>query len=624
MPFTALEMPAIGLMQLRARLEETFGGRVRVDVLYVNHDFAHYLGLKAHAMMMDGMEHHNTGLRDWFFRQAAFPHLEDNTEDYFRRYYPQLRNDQMYKLFIREKRRGLDAFLGEMIRKYELDRADLVGFTSMFSQNVPSLALARKLKERNPSAPVVMGGANCESPMGQEIVKHIDFVDFVFSGPALLSFPEFVGYQMAGEPEKCHRVNGVFSRANVEAPAPMATLGDFRPHKIIGDELDIDTHVPLDYGPFLDDLERSFPNREVSPVLLFETSRGCWWGEKAHCTFCGLNGESMNYRAMRPELARRVFQDLFQYAGRTTHLSCVDNIMPKSYVREVFSDLNTPPDVSIFYEVKADLSEEDMRVLARARVNKIQPGIEALNTSTLKLMRKGTSVFQNLALLKNCALYGITPSWNLLVGFPGEGAEVYEKYVRDLPLLPHLPPPDGAFPVRFDRYSPYFVKAREYDLDLRPVDYYALTYPFAPESLEKLAYYFMDHNLNAKYSTTMMSWIGRVREKREEWARRWHAADGKALPKLYVRKREKTTVVYDSRGGEVTEHHLNDAATQVLDFMQSKPKTVSEIAKGLGHVPGLDAGQQVAGLQRRGLVFQERNQYLSLVLPREPALRPPE
>ena len=311
MPFTALELPAIGLMQLQTRLEETFGERVKVDVLYVNHDFAHYLGLKAHAMIMDGMEHHNTGLRDWFFRQAAFPHLEDNTEAYFRRYYPQLRNDQMYRLFIREKRRGLDAFLDETIRKYELDRADLVGFTSMFSQNVPSMALARKLKERNPSAPVVMGGANCESPMGQEIVKHVDYVDFVFSGPALLSFPEFVGHQMAGEPEKCHRINGVFSRANVAAPAPMAALGDFKQHKIIGDELDIDTPIPLDYGPFLDNVERSFPRQEVRPTLLFETSRGCWWGEKAHCTFCGLNGSTINYRSMRPEVAFKVFNDLF-------------------------------------------------------------------------------------------------------------------------------------------------------------------------------------------------------------------------------------------------------------------------------------------------------------------------
>lgn len=56
--------------------------------------------------------------------------------------------------------------------------------------------------------------------------------------------------------------------------------------------------------------------------------------------------------------------------------------------------LDTPPGMSMVYEVKADLDEDDFRDLARARVMRIQAGIEALNTSTLKLMRKGTSVFQ--------------------------------------------------------------------------------------------------------------------------------------------------------------------------------------------------------------------------------------
>ena len=32
-------------------------------------------------------------------------------------------------------------------------------------------------------------------------------------------------------------------------------------------------------------------------ILLYEGSRGCWWGEKHHCTFCGLNAQSMKFRA---------------------------------------------------------------------------------------------------------------------------------------------------------------------------------------------------------------------------------------------------------------------------------------------------------------------------------------
>jgi hypothetical protein len=162
----------------------------------------------------------------------------------------------------------------------------------------------------------------------------------------------------------------------------------------------------------------------------------------------------MSYRSMKPELAFKVLDSLFKYAGRCTHLQSVDNILPKSYLTDVLPFVDTPPTMELFYEVKADLSEEDFRVLAKARVLSIQPGIEALNTSTLKWMRKGTSVFQNLQFLINSVRYGIYPAWNLLIGFPGEELEVYEKYLEDMPLLYHLTPPGGVHPVRFDRFSP--------------------------------------------------------------------------------------------------------------------------------------------------------------------------
>jgi magnesium-protoporphyrin IX monomethyl ester (oxidative) cyclase len=291
--------------------------------------------------------------------------------------------------------------------------------------------------------------------------------------------------------------------------------------------------------------------------------------------------------------------------------------LPKNYLKEVLPYLEPPSHISIFYEVKADLSEEDVQVLANARVTQIQPGIESLATSTLKLMKKGTNAFQNIALLKNCAQYGISPGWNLLIGFPGEEESVYEKYIQDLPLLAHLPPPEDAFPVRFDRYSPYFVQAKKYDLDLHPLDYYSLTYPFDQESLANFAYYFTDRNLNATYSTTMIRWIGKIREKVGGWLKRWHGKDGAMMPALFIKERGKVTVIYDSRTGEVKEHYLDEIAANVLEYF-SKARRITDLAADLNHIPQLDPSREVAYLQERGLLFQEGERYLSLVLPRRP------
>src|SRR5207237_5488138 len=61
-----------------------------------------------------------------------------------------------------------------------------------------------------------------------------------------------------------------------------------------------DTSIP-DYDEFFDALNGSPVRDYVEPGLLVETSRGCWWGAKHHCTFCGLNGSGIVYRSKSPQ-----------------------------------------------------------------------------------------------------------------------------------------------------------------------------------------------------------------------------------------------------------------------------------------------------------------------------------
>jgi len=610
MPFANVRIPSLALTQLKDVLESKFQDQVSVEINYLNHDFAQCLGVNLFTYIANSMDSHNAGLGDWFFRQVAFPDLPDNTENYFKRYFP-FRNKEMdaLKAAILDKRGRMDSLIDGLLDRDNLENADIVGFTSMFMQNVASFALARKLKERNPKIIIVMGGANCEMPMGQEIVRHVQNIDFVFAGPGLKSFPEFVGCCLNQEFDKCSRIKGVFSKRNVLAPSGPGAIGE---------ELDIDVPIKLNYELFLQALNDKFPEGEIEPVLLFETSRGCWWGERSHCTFCGLNGNTMAYRAMSSQRALDQFDILFQYAGAVSHFEAVDNILPKSYLKDVLPFVATPPGAQLFYEVKADLSEQDVVTLAKARVKRIQPGIESLSTSTLKLMRKGTSVFQNLFLLKNCALYDVEPAWNLLIGFPGEGEETYTKYVQDIPLLMHLPPPSGTFPVRFDRYSPYFVKANEYGLDLHPLDYYKLIYPFPVESLNNLAYYFTDLNFNAQYFVEMLRWINKIKEKVTPWIARWHSLGQSLPPRLYFKDHAIGAIIYDSRSGAVVEHQISEVSRQMLE-LADKPKRLDDFAKEFSHITDFHAEKEVSLLQEKGLLFQEGERFFNLVLTREPA-----
>lgn len=620
MPFAALNLPSLGLTQLKGVLDRKFGDQISVEICYANQDIGKLMGVDPYEFVASGKEGHNSGLGEWIFRQAAFPEVPDNIDDYFRRFFPhQNEQTRMYRYLIEEKRQMFGPLLDQLIEKYRLAESNIVGFTSMFTQNVASFAVARRIRERNPNVILIMGGANCESPMGQQIVKNLKFIDFTFSGSALKSFPQFLEHTLAGEPEKCHKINGVFSKLNCSAPKIQATLGP-APEQLreLGDELDLDEVVDLDYTAFLDLIDKNFPNKDVEPNLLFETSRGCWWGEKAHCTFCGLNGATMYYRSMKAENAINLISSFFKFAPRVPRISAVDNILPKSYIKEVLPYLETPQEMTLFYEVKADLSEEDVQTLARSRVKSIQPGIESLATSTLRLMKKGTNAFQNLQLLKWCSMYDVSPEWNLLIGFPGESDEVYKKYVSDLPLLMHLPPPSGVYPVRFDRYSPYFNKAKEYELDLTPLDYYKFAYDsFDDESLSKLVYYFRDKNADAEYFVKMVKWISKIEEKFQPWRTLWYGGRHGGRPMLYFKEKGTTSTVFDSRSGKSVERKVGELGTQILDML-AKPKRMQDLTSELSRNPSVDVEKEMAYLRDSGLIFEEGDRLFSLVLSKEP------
>ncbi|HBL25715.1 MAG TPA: RiPP maturation radical SAM protein 1, partial [Acidobacteria bacterium] len=340
----------------------------------------------------------------------------------------------------------------------------------------------------------------------------------------------------------------------------------------------------------------------------------------AHCTFCGLNGGTMAYRGMPSGQAIQLFEEMFtRYGDRCKRFDAVDNIMPREFLTEVFPHVKAPDGVSLFYEVKADLKDREMKTLSAAGVTLIQPGIESLNSGTLRLMKKGVTSFQNVRFLKNCLQYGIVPVWNLLIGFPGEKEDVYQKYVADMPLLYHLSPPAGAYPVRFDRYSPYFTRADEYGLKLSPYDFYRYVYPFPEESLVNLAYFFEDRNYASEYLSKMVLWRDSLGKGTASWVERFNGFDGRLKASLTLDQNGAGAVVRDTRSGEAVFHAVDDLDTRILRHIDANGWGLAEIAGAVGS----DA-QSVAGrlerLRSLGLIFVEGERMISVVMmPLDPA-----
>jgi magnesium-protoporphyrin IX monomethyl ester (oxidative) cyclase len=617
MPVVNVDRPSIAVTKLRDALKRAHGDRVSTEIHYASHDFAVHVargrrvsGRDLHDVLLD---HQHVGLPDWIFRREAFPDTEDTANRYFRRYFPG-RSPEVQELrdVLLEQRESLGDFLEDLIDRYRLDQAQVVGFTSLFLQCGSVFALARRIKARNPAVTIVMGGSNCDTPMGEEYARNVPALDYVFSGPALISFPAFIGHLLDGEPERAARIQGVFSRDTLERPR----------EERAGEELDINAPCDLDYADFFRSLDSHFPGAALRPQVHLETSRGCWWGEKSHCTFCGLNADGMNYRAMDAERAVELFRDMIaRYRSRAAIFLTLDNIMPRNYVKDVLPRIHAPPGTRLFYEVKASLTADEMRIMADAGVRWLQPGIEALSSHSLKLMRKGTTSFINLRMLKNCVRYGIDPIWNILVGFPGEGAAVYAQYVKDIPLITHLRPPQGVATIHFDRFSPYHMRPEEYGLKLKPVDYYAMCFPFPQESITNLAYFFTDTNYDAPHVTDLLTWLRPLEELVRDWHRRWHVAgrdfweerDPLAdVPRLELRHGPRGVRVFDSRGETPREVELDEAQHRLLDYLDFE-RTAAAVQE-FCRAGGIDAEAQLAFLDEHRLLWREGEKLFSLVM----------
>jgi len=371
------------------------------------------------------------------------------------------------------------AFIDDCATAIDWSKYMVVGFTTTFAQSLSTLSLARRIKAAHPQVQIVMGGANVDSEMGVEVMRAFDWVDFVVHGEAEGSFPVLLQHIAAGRIDE--RVPGVSARRGGEvlrsdqAPPPLVNMNE----------------VPApDYSDYLAVMERTGFKKDLPVTLWFESSRGCWWGAKHHCTFCGLNHNGMAYRKKD---AAKVYAEIVEMANtyRCLRLAATDNILANEYFSELLPKLaELDSDLQLFYEVKANLRREQLKLMAQAGIASIQPGIESFNSRVLQLMRKGVTAIQNIQLVKWCEEFGIQANYNILYGFPRETPHDYDDLATIFQQLGHLRPPGDCVRVVVERFSPYFFDKDKFNLEYRPWRAYQYIYPTPRVDIPKIAYFF--------------------------------------------------------------------------------------------------------------------------------------
>ena len=197
MPFASPRWPNLALGLLKAVLARQ---GVACDVVYLNLDFAEQIGLEDYLWLADSFGFVLGGERLFAKHFFAADRLPDD-ERYYREVL--LKSDPDFGLEERAEYESLAAqvptFLNRAIASRDWRQYDVVGFTSSFQQTIPSLCLARRIKQLRPDVKIMLGGAACDSEMGIELLRLFPLVDYVFFGEADLAFPEVVRQVLAGE-----------------------------------------------------------------------------------------------------------------------------------------------------------------------------------------------------------------------------------------------------------------------------------------------------------------------------------------------------------------------------------------------------------------------------------------
>lgn len=378
----------------------------------------------------------------------------------------------------------IPAFLVEMEDRVINAKPDVVGFTGTFNQVMSSLALANRLKKRMPNLITIFGGACFDGDMGMEYHRSMtSVIDHIFLGEAEDSFREFLRRLKEGLP--LSGIPGVtFSEdKQVVQAVPGAPLYDMNMSPMPNYD-DFFTEVDI-----IRDRSGKIFNIDM---LTFESSRGCWWGEKSQCLFCGINRELIPFRAKDADVTLREIVTLSAKYG-IHKLSASDWIVPRQHFENLFHQLRELDlDIELFYEVRANLSKENMMLMYEAGVKYVQPGIESLSTNILKLMRKGTTLIKHIQFLRWAKEIGIDVSYNILCGFPGEKIEWYTEMADVIFKLLHLQPPIGNLHhIELHRFSPLFNNQEQFGISNRNIrsDYH---FNFPPGEIDpyKIAYFF--------------------------------------------------------------------------------------------------------------------------------------
>ncbi|MDX1708291.1 MAG: RiPP maturation radical SAM C-methyltransferase [Desulfobacterales bacterium] len=601
-PWPLFKRPSIQLGALKAFLQD------RLPDLQVN-AFHLYLHL---AQAIGYRVYHDISERTWLaesmYAALLFPDRTARAEALFRKESAAKKNLRRlrFKTLASRIKKATDAFL----KQHHWKTYGLLGFSISLCQLTSALYVIKWLKKRFPELIIVVGGASTSGIAGRGLLEHFAEIDMVVNGEGEWPLYQIIQH-LRKNPNDWAAVNasGVITRFVAPDQAGSLSVSQLKELK--------DLPAP-DYDDYFRLLESFDPANTFFPTLPVEISRGCWWkkatglAKTTGCAFCNLN---LQWDGYRTKSASQVVSEIDHLTGRHQSLSVAltDNVLPKKGSIEIFKRIESlHKDLRIFGEVRATTPRKELKVLRDAGMHQVQIGIEALSSSLLKKLHKGTSAIQNLEIMKNCEALGIESISNLILQFPGSNEQDVAETLKALEFArPFHPLKAVNFWLGLE--SPVWQQPKVYGIKAL-FNHPNWSYLFPPAIYRSLPLMIQAYRGDLTYQRKIWK---PVRKEISEWQQQYATVKKTAgdEPILSLRDGKDFIIIRQQRyQADPAVHRLVGPSRKIYLYCQ-RHRQINSICREFSSISEETIAKFLKMMVDKKLMFAEKNRYLSLAAP---------
>jgi ribosomal peptide maturation radical SAM protein 1 len=599
MPFAGTAIPSIQLPVLEGYLLDR-DINVKSKHLYLK--AAEFYGLNNYNFLISGVNEPYKA--QMVYSKYLFEDHWEQNKDVFREYFnKKLGGEELkHQFFDFDKYvNQTDNFLKWVIEKINWKGYDIIGFSLNYGQFLPSLSIAKNIKQLDPDKKIILGGSRSVDRLGIKIMESFDYIDFIVSGEG-----EEPLYRIASDYENYNKIPNLIYKNN---------------NQIIFNEsqniIDINSLSIPSYNSFFKDLYQTdgeiIEYFNLKGMLPIEISRGCWWNK---CSFCS---QKIIHKKYREKNVKKIVEeiDFLSDKYKILDFQLIGDTLIKNDFRLFSEEIKRlKKDFTFFVETRAGvLKRDDYRLLKEAGFTAIQTGIETFSQNYIKKMNKGTRIIDNIATLKYCKENDIKNNYNLIVNYPNEEKIDFEETLNNVkPIIHFLDPPAISYLI-VEFGSHIYENPKDYNIEkfeLTNID----KIMFPNEFLEKGFCCIYNFKRKIQFSNNEWEYFienwRRIRSKIKEDSLKSNLLIDNLI--LYFVDGGNYIKIYDKRRSEKVNIYVLDEIERIIFLYCIDVVSFNNLVEKFSNIPDYKIKAILNMFEKIGIIFREDDHYLSLPL----------